>query len=139
MSSEKKRVASVGARHVACLALAALLVYCAVVQYNDPDPALWIALYGVGALLLVLGAAGWLRRWPILLTLAAYAVVAAAALPGFVEWLLHQPFSDLTAPMSAEQPHIEASREFLGLVIAGVSVASLWPAASRQASRGKTA
>lgn len=114
--------------------LAVLLGVCAAVQYNDPDPVLWIGLYGAGSLLLALAALGWRSRWATLAVLVAYAAVGITVLPGFVEWLLHHPGSDLTAPMSADRPHIEASREFVGLVIAAACVAPLWPvkAPSRQ-------
>lgn len=107
--------------------LAVLLAGCAAVQYNDPDPVLWIGLYGAGSLLLILAAAGWRSRWAVLVVLVAYALVGVTVLPGFVEWLLHYPGSDLMAPMSAEHPHIEESREFVGLVIAAACVAPLWP------------
>jgi hypothetical protein len=116
-----------GLRRAVDLGLAVLLAGCAAVQYNDPDPVLWISLYGAGSVLLLLAAAGWRRRWAVLVVLGAYAVVGAIALPGFVDWLLHHPAGDLTAPMSAEQPHIEASREFVGLLIAAACVAPLWP------------
>ena len=114
-------------RRLIYLALAALLAVCAAVQHNDPDPWLWIPLYGVGSVLLVLAAAGWRRRWAVVAVLVAYAVVGATVLPGFVDLLLHHPPSDLTAPMSADRPHIEASREFVGLMIAAACVAPLWP------------
>ena len=116
-----------GLRRVIDLSLAAVLVGCAAVQYNDPDPLLWITLYGAGAVLLVLAAAGWRRRWAVLVVLAAYAAVGATLLPGFVDWLLHHPGSDLIAPMAADRPHIEESREFVGLLIAAACVAPLWP------------
>ena len=116
-----------GLRRVIDLSLAAVLVGCAAVQYNDPDPLLWITLYGAGALLLVLAAAGWRRRWAVLVVLAAYAAVGATLLPGFVDWLLHHPGSDLIAPMAADRPHIEESREVVGLLIAAACVAPSWP------------
>jgi hypothetical protein len=112
-------------RRLIHLALALLLAGCAAVQYNDPDPVLWIALYGAGSALLVLAAAGWRRRWAVLAVLASYVAVGVTVLPGFLEWLLHHPAGDIAASMSAEQPHIEASREFLGLVIAAACVAPL--------------
>ena len=123
MATESRR----GLRRVIDLLLAAFLAGCAAVQYNDPDPLLWIALYGAGSVLLVLAAAGWRRRWAVLVVLGAYAVVGATLLPGFVDWLLHYPGSDLTAPMAADRPHIEESRELVGLLIAAAFVAPLWP------------
>lgn len=95
-------------------------------QWNDPDPWLWVTLYAAAALLFGLAIAGWRRSWAIALVLAAYATVAATALPGFLEWLLHHPWSDLTAAMAADRQYIEDSRELLGLVIAAATLIWLW-------------
>ena len=120
-----------GLRRAIDLVLAVFLVGCAAVQYNDPDPLLWIALYGSGAVLLALAALGWRRRWAVAIVLGAYAAMGATVLPGFVDWLLHYPGGDLVAPMSADHPHIEMSREFVGLLIAAACVAPLWPRGAR--------
>lgn len=53
--------------------------------------------------------------------------MGATLLPGFLDWVLHYPGSDLIAPMAADHPHIEESREFVGLLIATACVAPLWP------------
>lgn len=54
--------------------LAALFAYAAALQYNDPDPAPWIAIYAAAAVVSVLFAAG---RNPSVLA-ALVAMVAAA-------------------------------------------------------------
>jgi len=44
--------------------MAVLFVFSAAVQWNDPDPALWIALYGVAAVLAAAAALGTLPLPP---------------------------------------------------------------------------
>lgn len=66
----------------AAAALMALLFAVAVaVQWNDPDPAYWMAVYGVSLLLSVRAALGRLPLWPNLAALAVFLVLAARALP----------------------------------------------------------
>lgn len=95
----------------------AMLVF-GLLQLNDPDPAIWLGYYAVVAAACTVGA---YRPMPALLfwlPVAASAVGAVLTLPGFVDWLLNRPASDLWAAMSADRVYIEHSREFLGLLIA---------------------
>jgi hypothetical protein len=64
-------------------ALMALYFLCAVgVQYNDPDPLRWMAIYGAAALACVLALVRRLRRWvPVGVALVAAAWAATLA-PG---------------------------------------------------------
>jgi hypothetical protein len=55
-----------------------LFLLSAGVQYNDPDPGLWIALYGLAAVLAGLGAAGRLPFWPNLAALVLFVALFAA-------------------------------------------------------------
>lgn len=95
-----------------------MLVF-ALLQFNDPDPLIWVGYY-----LAIAGAcavAGF-RPLPRVVFLALAAVTLAGAvltLPGFADWILHRPTSDLWAPMSADRLYIEHSRELLGLLIGG--------------------
>lgn len=57
-----------------------VFVLSAAVQWNDPDPLFWMALYGLAAALSALAATG---RLPFALNLAASALFAALA----VSWL----------------------------------------------------
>ena len=101
------------------LFLAALAVLFAYFQLNDPDPWRWVALYlWVG---LVLGISVW-RPVPPWLSLSGLAVVGiwlVVWLPGFIEWL-QMGMPTITSGMKAEEPHIELTREFLGLVLCGL-------------------
>ena len=91
----------------------------ALLQLNDPDPLIWVPYYAAIAAACTVAA---YRPLPGAAFLALAAVTAAGGvltLPGFVDWVLNRPASDLWAPMSADRSYIEDSRELLGLVIAG--------------------
>jgi hypothetical protein len=62
-------------------ALCGLFLLSAGVQVNDPDPAFWIALYGLAALLAGLCAAGRLQFWPNLAALALFLALFIAWSP----------------------------------------------------------
>ena len=95
----------------------AMLVF-ALLQLNDPDPVTWVSYYTLVACACTVAA---YRPLPPILfwgLLVASAAGIAITLPGFVDWVLNRPASDLWAPMSADRMYIEHSRELLGLVIA---------------------
>lgn len=104
--------------------LALLFTLFAAAQMNDPDPWGWVALYGVVAVQLALAA----RRtfYPFLL----YATLVAALLwwgmlwPDFIQWLRDDTPS-IVSEMKAEAPHIELTREFLGLLLALLAIGYL--------------
>jgi Transmembrane family 220, helix len=61
--------------------MTALFVLSAAVQWNDPDPAYWIAIYGVAALLAARAAQGQLPLVPNAAALAVFVALALRALP----------------------------------------------------------
>ncbi|MYF96505.1 MAG: hypothetical protein F4210_13545 [Holophagales bacterium] len=78
----------------------AMLVF-ALLQINDPDPLIWVTYYAAIACACTIAA---YRPLPLVVFLALAAVTAAGVvltLPGFIDWLLNRPTSDLWAPMSA--------------------------------------
>ncbi len=96
--------------------MAALLATSAALQYNDPDPARWIAIYGAGA---ALSAALPGRRAAAL----PAALVALVAL-GWAAYLVHRTWGaiglgDLTGKMSERGGAVEEGREAGGLAIEG--------------------
>lgn len=97
--------------------LAALLAIAAVLQFNDPDPARWMAIYGGGA---VISAALPHARAAVLPGL----VVGLAAL-GWGAYLVSQVWgaielADLPGKMSEKGGAVEAGREAGGLAIEAV-------------------
>jgi hypothetical protein len=90
----------------------------AAVQYNDPDPLLWIAIYGIMAILCGMAATGRYYKTIFIVLFIGYAVYAALLLPACIEWLQSEDRSLLFDDIAKMQfPYIEETREFLGLVI----------------------
>lgn len=100
------------------LVLAVMFVIFAFVQINDPDPVLWILIYGLMAVACILAAFGHIYTlvWIGLLVISAtYSLVFAS---GVMEWLHSDDKSMLFDDIAKMQyPYIEESREFLGLFI----------------------
>lgn len=97
--------------------MAGLLGLSAALQYNDPDPVRWIAIYGAGAVVsilvpgrrpvaaLALGLGAIAGAWAIYLTREVWGVIA---------------LSDLTEKMSEKGGAVEVGREAGGLAIEAV-------------------
>lgn len=113
-------------RAVAVTGLFALLCgVSAALQYNDPDPLRWIAMYlggGIAALIAVLRPARWWAALAVGLVAAAWGAAVLAGIAGVVE------LSDLWRKMSEKGGHAEELREALGLLIvaAGCGGAALY-------------
>ena len=106
-------------------ALALLFALCAYWQLNDPDPYLWVAMYGVTALHFGLAAAGRYVRPLLALTALATLVWALTLVPDFVAWLADGT-PNIATEMKTDQPHIELVREFLGLSVCAALQGWLW-------------
>ena len=97
-----------------------LFVFSAALQYNDPDPYLWIPIYMYGAVLCWLAFRN--KYYPkayligifIYLT---YAIYLFFAKDGVLDWINKHNAEDIAATMKAEKPWIEETREFGGLLI----------------------
>ena len=96
--------------------LALLFFLFAAVQYNDPDPFRWIAMYGYVCVILVLGALNRPRKYMALAGLAAAFIWMATLVPDFIDWV-KSGMPTIVGHMKADSPHVELTREFLGLVI----------------------
>ncbi|HET9053955.1 MAG TPA: transmembrane 220 family protein [Cyclobacteriaceae bacterium] len=90
----------------------------AALQVNDPDPVLWILIYGVMAVISVMAIFEFFNR-KLLIGLAVLFVVYLVILfPGVAEWFRQEDKSVLFDDvMKMEYPYIEESREFIGLLI----------------------
>jgi hypothetical protein len=94
-----------------------LFVISAGLQYNDPDPIRWAALY-TGAAVATVAALHTRRGW-----IAALAIVAIAAVWGATLWYSvagHVQFSDFWRKMSEKGGKVEEMREAGGLTIVAV-------------------
>jgi len=101
-----------GLHGVLCL----LYALAAAVQWNDPEPVRWIAIYGGAALVAGAAATGRPARWPAI-GIAGIALVWAAILaPEALDGLRTSP-GEVFGAMSMHAHHVEEAREALGLVL----------------------
>ena len=103
--------------------LTVLFLLFALVQINDPDPYLWIAIYGMVALIAGLAFLGKYHFWITAVLTLIIAIWAVSLVPNLLEWLGSSNLSEVAGEMMADKPYIEGSREFGGLLIAGIVLA----------------
>ena len=89
-------------------------------QYNDPDPYIWIPIYLYTAVLCALAARN--KFYPIAywIGIAVYALYAAYEFfskNGVLDWIQEHHAENIAQTMKAETPWIEETREFFGLII----------------------
>ena len=97
-----------------------LFLIAAVLQYNDPDPYIWIPIYLYAAVLCFLAIRK--KYYPSLyligiLIFALYATYLFFAPDGVGDWLQQHNAENIAQSMKAEKPWIEATREFFGLIL----------------------
>jgi hypothetical protein len=102
--------------------MAVLFLTAAALQYNDPDPLRWMAIYGLAALSCLLALAGRLpRSVPAVIGLAALAWAATLA-PGVVGRV---SIGELFESYAMKSEPVEEAREMGGLLIVGAWMAVL--------------
>ncbi len=92
----------------------------AAVQYNDPDPYLWMPIYMYPAVLCYLALKNKFPKNAYLVGFVfftAYAIYKMFDQNGVIDWIKYHQATSIAATMKAEQPWVEESREFFGLVI----------------------
>lgn len=97
-----------------------LFVVSAALQYNDPDPWLWMPIYLYGAVLCWFAFRGRYYTRAMLFGIAAYVVYAVFLVftkNGVIDWATEHHAESLVQTMKAEKPWIEDTREFGGLLI----------------------
>ena len=97
-----------------------IFIFFAVVQYNDPDPYLWVPIYLFPAVLCFLAARENFYKNAYtggFIFFSLYAVYKLLDQNGVIDWMRFHDAANIAATMKAEQPWIEESREFFGLAI----------------------
>ena len=100
------------------LTLAIIFLLFALLQYNDPDPVLWMVIYGFTAVMLLLPIKNRTMRRVLLASIIIAVVYACFYLPGVFQWVTSGDLGSITESMQADKLYIEETREFFGLVIA---------------------
>lgn len=103
------------------LILSALFVAFAALQWNDPDPLHWIALYGSIAVISALAAFDRYSGWILLITMLFILFELFRLFPAFWNWF-HSGMPSITGSMHAGTPYVEFVREFIGVAICFVAV-----------------
>lgn len=102
----------------------------AALQYNDPDPYIWIPVYLYTAILC--GLAFTNRYYPGgyvagIVVFAVYATYKMFDANGLIDWITIHDAQNIAETMKAEQPWVEESREFFGLLLSIIVLAiNLW-------------
>jgi hypothetical protein len=100
------------------IVLAVMFLAFAFLQINDPDPVLWILIYGSMAVICVLAAFRIYSQLAMIFLMVGFIAYSTIFIPGLREWLAQDDRSVLFDDLAKmEHPYIEESREFLGLLI----------------------
>jgi len=97
-----------------------VFVIFAALQYNDPDPYVWIPIYMYAAVLCALAASNRfypLATWAGIALYAVYAVYKFFCANGVLDWIRYHHSENIAGTMKATKPWIEETREFFGLMI----------------------
>jgi hypothetical protein len=92
----------------------------AALQYNDPDPYVWMPIYLYASALCWLASKNKfypIAYWIGILIYAAYATYKVFDQYGLIDWITKYHEENIAETMKAEKPWIEETREFFGLVI----------------------
>lgn len=102
---------------IAALFAVTLLAFAAL-QFNDPDPVIWVTFYCICATVPLLVLANKFIRPIFWLTLAICGIELFLTAPGAYNYYLHMDQEPLMQSMNPDKPYIEEAREFLGALIA---------------------
>ncbi|HVY76719.1 MAG TPA: transmembrane 220 family protein [Puia sp.] len=92
----------------------------AALQYNDPDPYVWMPIYLYAAVLCWLSTR---QRFPVaaywigFVVYGIYAIYKLFDENGVIDWIRKHHGENIAETMKAEKPWVEETREFFGLVI----------------------
>ena len=111
------------------IVLAVIFVFFAALQYNDPDPYIWIPIYLYAAILCWYAYRGKFYPKAYLLGMVIYLAYAAYLFfdkNGVLAWAEEHHAENLVETMKAEKPWIEETREFGGLIIVFLAMLINW-------------
>jgi len=97
--------------------MALLFLLAAVVQYNDPDPLAWMAIYGAALATCVVALRGRMPRWLPAVVGVGAALWAAILLPTVLGQV---SFSEMFRETGMATLEIEEARETLGLTLVAI-------------------
>lgn len=102
------------------IAFIVIFIVFAALQYNDPDPYVWMPIYLYAAYLCWQAIKKMYNRRLYFIGLAAYGAYALYLMfdkTGVLDWANEHQAENIAQTMKATKPWIEETREFFGLVI----------------------
>ncbi len=117
------------------LTFTVLFIVFAALQYNDPDPYIWVPIYLYSSALCFLAFKGSFYPKAYLAGIIVYTVYAAYLLfdkTGVLSWIQQHHAESMVQTMQAKKPWIEESREFFGLIILITVITINWLYYSRK-------
>jgi hypothetical protein len=102
------------------IAFCVIFIVFAALQYNDPDPYLWVPIYLWVAFLCMQASKNKFFPKAYILTIVVfslYAIYKIVDQNGLLDWINEHHAENIAETMKAEKPWIEESREFFGLLI----------------------
>ncbi|MBL0743652.1 transmembrane 220 family protein [Chryseolinea lacunae] len=116
--------------------LAIMFLAFAFLQLNDPDPVIWILIYGAMAVVSIMAIFEFYPLKFIIGLTVVYVGYSLLYIPGVVEWLQQDDRSALFSDVAKmEHLYIEESREFLGLMICVAVLIFYWMRATKFSKR----
>jgi hypothetical protein len=103
-----------------------------VVQFNDPDPVRWAAIYGAAAVVCLLALVGRTARWPALIVGGVALVWAVTIAPRVVGKVNPR---EMFSAWEMKNAGVEESREMYGLLLIAFWMAGVAVRAERSAKR----
>jgi len=97
-----------------------IFIIFAALQYNDPDPYVWIPIYLYAAVLCFLAAKNKFypaAYWIGIVVYGVYSIYKFFVKDGVLDWMQKHHAENIAGTMKAETPWVEETREFFGLVI----------------------
>jgi len=98
--------------------LSGLALLVAALQFNDPDPVYWIAIYTATAVVAASKGLGRLNRFWTAIVIGGVVAGMLLTVSGFIAFVQSGDFGSIVGEMLASKPYVEESREFLGLALA---------------------
>lgn len=97
-----------------------LFIVFAALQYNDPDPYIWMPIYLLGAFLCFQAIKNKYNPVLYIIGLTAYTLYGLYLFfdkTGVIDWIREHHSENIAQTMKAQTPWVEETREFFGLVI----------------------
>ena len=115
-----------------------IFIVFAALQYNDPDPYVWVPIYLYSAILCYLAARSKFYPQAYIIGIVVYLLYAAYLFfdkTGVLDWVTEHHEESIVQTMKAEKPWIEETREFFGLLILVVVLLINWMYSKRHLLR----